>query len=149
MSEIDDRIAAALAAKEAAATRRAARAAQAETDEARAARLELEAANETALADAEERLGAIGVMFATVTTSGGALVIVKRPHPLVWKTARIEVQTKNQQKLEAAAAKLIRQCLVHPTPPVYDALAEAQGALPDALIGLIAKLAGSELVEGE
>ena len=149
MSDADERIAAAKAAKDAAAARRAARATAAETPEAQATRAELEAANEVALADAEESIGAVGTHLATVTTSSGALVIVKRPHPLVWKTARVEVQTKNEQKLAAAGEKLIRQCLVHPKGAAYDALVEEAPALPDALIKLIAKLAGSELAEGE
>ena len=149
MTDIDDRIAAAKAAKEAAASRRAARITAAETPEAQATRAELEAANETALADAEEKIGELGVHLATVTTSGGALVIVKRPHPLVWKTARLEVQTKNDQKLAAACEKLIRQCLVHPSPLEYQKLVEEQGALPDALVQLIAKLAGADLASGE
>lgn len=149
MSDIDDRIAAAKAAKDAAAARRAARASAIETPEAKAARAELDAANETALADAEETIGSVGTHLATVTTAGGALVIVKRPHPLVWRTARVEVQTKNDQKLNAAGEKLIRQCLVHPKGAAYEALVEEAPALPDALIKLIAKLAGSELAEGE
>lgn len=151
MSEAEDRIAAAQAAKAAAAARRAARASAAETPEARATRLEIEAANEAALDAAEEAIGPVGTHLATVTiASTGALVIVQRPHPLVWKTARVEVQTKNAQKLEAAGAKLIRACLVHPKEAAaYDALVVEAPALPDQLIALIAKLAGSDLAEGE
>jgi hypothetical protein len=145
---IDDteaRIVAAKAALEEAAARRAANAAKRETPESRAKRAELEAENEIALANAEEAHGEIGVVLATVTTADGHLVVVKRPHPLVWRTARQEIQTKNDQKLDAAAAKLVRQCLVHPTQAAYEALVEQQGALPDTLIKLIAKLAGAEL----
>jgi len=146
MTTIDERIAAAKATREAAEKRRAARAAKAETPEAAATRAELEATNETAIADAEDEHGEIGIGIATVTTQSGALVIVKRPHVLVWRTARVEVNTKNQQKLEAAGEKLIRQCLVYPKDfAAYTALAEQSPALPDQLITLIAKLAGSEL----
>lgn len=149
MSGLDEALAAANAKREEAAARRAKRAAESDTPEARLARAEREAANEVALADAEEAIGPIGTHLATVTTPSGALVIVRKPHPLVWKTARVEVQTKNEQKLEAAGAKLIRQCLVYPKGAAYEALVEEVPALPDTLIKLIAKLAGSELAEGE
>lgn len=114
-----------------------------------AEREELEAANAEAIAAAEETHGPIGESTASVETHGG-IVIVKRPNALLYKKIGREIGSKNDQKAEAAAERLIRECLVHPSPEAYDALAEEYAGLSGVVITLIVKLAaGGASVTGE
>lgn len=146
--DLEQRLAAARAKKEAADARRAA-VEEARTPLETVELAEREAANAEALAEAEEAHGAIGDELASVETHGG-IVIVKRPNALFYTKIGREIGSKSDQKSEAAAMRLIHHCLVHPERAEYDALIERYPAVPATLIGLIVKLAaGGASVTGE
>lgn len=144
---IEERIAAARAKKEAAEAKRAALAAKRSLDD-EARRIELAAENEAALAEAEEKIGPVGKQIATCETHDG-IVIVKRPAALFWRSISRDMATKNEQKLEEAADRLIAHCLVHPPKPEYAQLVEKFPAVPGLLVGLIGKLATGGAATGE
>lgn len=148
MSELEQRIEAARAKKEAADARRA----RVEEGRAQIEAVELaerEASNAEALAEAEEAHGAIGDELASVETRGG-VVIVKRPNALFYNKIGREIGSKSDAKSEDAAKRLIAHCLVHPPRAEYEALVERYPAVPPALITLIVKLAaGGASVAGE
>lgn len=145
--DLEARLAAARAAKEAADAKRAALAekrAPLETVE----QLELEAADATAIASAEEEHGPIGQAIGTCSTFSG-VVIVKRPAAVFWRHISRDMNTKSEAKLEDAANRLLAHCLVHPSREAYEQLVEKYPALPGRLVALIGRLASGGADAGE
>lgn len=146
--ELEARLAKARATKEEVDARRAAREESAALL-AEVERAEIEAADAEALAAAEEEHGPLGEAIGVVSTRRGS-VIVKRPNALFFRKIGFEIGSKNAQKAEDAAHRLIAHCLVYPTKTTYDALVETYPGVPAVLIGMIGKLAeGGASVAGE
>ena len=145
---MSDPLAEALARKDAAEARRAAR--RAETPEAALARAKLEADDAEAIAAAEEQHGNLGDGIATVSTPMG-VVIVKRPHHVVWKKIENEADSRNKQRQYEAVSSCIRSCLVHPARQQYEAIEEKYPGIRGSLLGLLGKLAagGEVAASGE
>ena len=132
-ADLDTRLAAARAKKNEASARRVAR------DESEAKMWEVQdaerdAADEVAIAEAEEKYGSKKV--AVVYTEVGC-VIVKRPNPVSFKRFSDRGQTKTVD-LE----KLVRSCLVYPDGDALDKVLEEKPAALVRAANAVAELAG-------
>lgn len=109
---------------------------KARADEDALAAEELALANEQAIAKAESEHGRIcdGKIGAVETRLG--VVIVKRPQAAFHR--RFMKGTNGHEDAE----KLVRHCLVHPSPVAFDALLEEQPGVLDAITVVCAHLAG-------
>lgn len=131
--DLDARLAAARAKKNEAAEKRTALEVEgAKLHEVEAA--ERDARDEVAISEAEERFGAKKI--AVVRTEVGC-VIVKRPHPLIYKKFRDRGELKTTD-LE----KLVRACLVHPDGNALDKVFEEEPAALDRAANCVVELAG-------
>jgi hypothetical protein len=77
--------------------------------------------DEQAIADAEERIGRVGKMIATIDTDLG-VVILKRAHQA---TMRRFMERAEDLKTEDLI-KLVRPSLVYPSGPEFDVMLDAQ-----------------------
>jgi hypothetical protein len=99
-------------------------------------RLQLELANEEAIAAAVAKVGPIGKAIGTVNTRHG-VIIVKKPNHMLVRKFRDEgdVTTK-------AWEALVRPCLVHPSAEELDRILEDQPVALVAIGTMVLRLAG-------
>lgn len=102
---------------------------------------EQEAIDKAALAEAELKHGDVGDGIARIGTKMGC-VIVRRPTEARWRQAAKEAESRQTEKLEESAKRLVLDHLVHPTSKEYFAIAECYPKLPGILVDMISNLAG-------
>lgn len=107
-------------------------------------RLERKAKDDAAIADAEEKLGELGLKFAAVETDLG-VVIVKRPNPMVFK--RWQDLGADRMVKSVEVEKLVRTCLVYPAAESFERLCEELPATPARLASAIVDLANGRAKE--
>ena len=142
MSELDDKIAAANARRDAARAKLAAKTTSEDETKLR------EAEDEAALEEARAEHGEIGDGIATVSCAAG-LLIVRRPKPIERQRFLKKFATKNDAQAQEAAKAHVVECLVHPTPARYFTIAETYPGIPDALVVAIDRLARGGALAGE
>jgi hypothetical protein len=77
-----------------------------------------------------------------VLTAGGNVVVIKRPtKPMIerWQDAC----TTDKKRGPKATATLVRECVVHPAPSVYDAMIEERPLLPMTFGEKVLEIAGA------
>lgn len=97
---------------------------------------EIEARDEEAIADAEEKHGSIGKKIRVIRTELGC-VILKRPHPASYKKFRDKAETDT-----VAFEKLVRPCVVYPDAVALDLILDELAGVLDRCANAVVELAG-------
>lgn len=96
-------------------------------------------ADDQALAKAELEIGPVGKKLAVCKTPRGS-VIVKKPNHVLFRRFQ-DSGADSTDEFE----KLVRPCVVHPSPAAFDALLEEYPAALTAIATQVCALAGAQL----